>query len=359
MWIFPKRRSWLSCVMGRIDIITENESTSYYSTSRNWRRVLTGVFISALSIGVLIYLVDLERFIQAWERADYILLISAVFLALLWLLIRGVVWRTLLEEKASYGAVFWTLNEGYLLNNLLPFRLGELGRAFLLSRKSVLGFWQVISSIIIERVMDLAYAVGLLLFTLSLVVGANWAVQAALGSAIIIIVVFTIMYLLALNRHWALATFESLGVRWPFLLKIGQNAIPSFLAGLDVLTDSRRFLRAIGWMSLNWLVAFLQIYVVISAFISDPEFLWAAFALSIGALGIATPSSPGAVGVYELAIVSALAVFSVDASVALAIAFTLHFITYSITVFLGVFALVRDGETLVGLYRKTGHVLKG
>jgi glycosyltransferase 2 family protein len=344
--------------MGRTDIIKDNASISHTNNhdSRNWRQVLPGLIVSAIAIAVLIYIVDLERFVQAWGSADYRMLLLAVLVTLIWLVVRGFVWRTLLEEKASYSAVFWTLNEGYLLNNLLPFRLGEVGRAFLLSRKSVLGFWQVLSSILIERALDLAFAVGLLLFTLPLVVDASWALQAALGSALLIALVFAVMCFLARNSQWAMSMFKKLSARWPFLLKMGQNAIPSFLAGLGVLTDSRRFLRAIGWMTINWLVTIVQYFIVISAFISDPELLMAAFTLAVGVLGIAAPSSPGAVGVYELAIVGALALFSINASVALAIAFTLHFIAYSTTGVLGVYALVSDGETLLGIYRQVKRV---
>ena len=76
-------------------------------------------------------------------------------------MIRGVVWRTLLQERASYSQTFFSVTEGYLLNNFLPFRLGEVGRAYLLSQKAKLDFWSVFSTIFIERALDLALAVGL------------------------------------------------------------------------------------------------------------------------------------------------------------------------------------------------------
>ena len=52
-------------------------------------------------------------------------------MTILWLVARGFLWRILLQEKASYSQVFFTLAEGYFLNNFLPFRLGEIARAFL------------------------------------------------------------------------------------------------------------------------------------------------------------------------------------------------------------------------------------
>ena len=59
--------------------------------------------------------------------------------------------------------VFFADGEGYLLNNFLPFRLGELGRAFLLSRKSGMTFSEILPTIIIERAVDLAFSAAILL----------------------------------------------------------------------------------------------------------------------------------------------------------------------------------------------------
>jgi uncharacterized protein (TIRG00374 family) len=258
----------------------------------------------------------------------------------------------LLQNKVAYSTVFWTLNEGYLLNNLLPFRLGEVGRAFLLSRKTSLGFWQVLSTIVIERILDLSLAVGLLFSTLPFVVGATWAREAALLVGGAVIVGLAVLYLLARNREEALRLFERLGQRWPWIARLGGKAVISFLNGLSVLTDGLRFLSAVGWMVVNWLVAIAQYYVMVNAFFPGANMLWAAFSLGVAALGIAAPSSPGAVGVMELSVVGALALFGLDASTALALAITTHLVQYLMTGLLGAYALAQDGESLIGLYHR-------
>ena len=117
---------------------------------------------------------------------------------------RGLAWRTLLREKASYRDVFLTLSEGYLLNNVLPFRLGELGRAFLLGRKANLGFMEVLSTIVIERVLDLAFSAAILLSAVPFVVGAAGAGKIAILMGVLVVVGLLTLYLLARNREWAL-----------------------------------------------------------------------------------------------------------------------------------------------------------
>ncbi len=288
---------------------------------------------------------------QAILLADVRYLLLAVLLVLAWLGVRAVFWRTLLQEKASYPAVFWTMNEGYLLNNILPFRLGEIARAFILSRKAPVGFWEVLSTIILERILDLTMAVGLLFITLPFVVGGSNQMSIALiitGGGILALMA---LYLLARNREWAVGVFNKVSSRFPRMRKLAGNAVPAFIDGLAVLTDGRRFLKSVSLVLLNWLIAIFEYHVLIRAFIPGARLLWSGFTLAVTALGIAAPSSPGALGVFEAAMVGSLALFGVDASAALAAAITAHLLQYLVTGVLGIYGLVIDGESLAGLYR--------
>ncbi|MDD5466411.1 MAG: lysylphosphatidylglycerol synthase transmembrane domain-containing protein [Anaerolineales bacterium] len=333
--------------MGRIEII-HNRPTEQRG---DWRHILPGVVISGIAIGVLIFLADLELFIGALRLADYRMVLAAMFLTLVWLAVRGIVWLLLLEGQATYRQVFITINEGYLLNNLLPFRLGELGRAYLLGRKAGLNFWRVLSSIVVERSLDLAIAAGLLLITLPFVVGARWAQQAAFGVGIITFLILVGLYLVAHNTDRAIPWFQRLADRWALLSRLGGKAVPAFIGGLGVFTEPRRFLLVVGMMLINWLVAVGQYYAFLAAFFPHPRLLWAGFGLGVVALGIAAPSSPGAVGVLELSLVGALAVFGLLPSISLAAAVTIHLTGYLIAGTIGAYGLARDGESLWGLYR--------
>jgi uncharacterized membrane protein YbhN (UPF0104 family) len=80
------------------------------------------------------------------------------------------------------------------------------------------------------------------------------------------------------------------------------------------------------------------------------------FALGVGALGIAAPSSPGAIGVFEAVLVGALVVFGLDASPATAFALSVHFSAYIVTGLIGGYGLYKDGESLSGLYTRLGRM---
>ena len=301
-------------------------------------------------------MLDLRKFAQAVQQANLRFLLAGILSEVLWLLVRGFVWRTLLQNKASYSQAFITVNEGYLLNNILPFRLGEIGRAFLIGRKAHLDFWQVIPSIIIERALDLAIAVGLFLSTLPFAIGIAWAKQAAIGTGIIVLVGLGAIYLMARNRQRVLGWIDQAGERWSVVKKLSGRRVAAFFDGLEIITDGRLFLRALGWEGLNWLVSILQYYLLMRAFFTAPSLLWVLFALGVGSLGIAAPSSPGAIGVFEAVLVGALVVFGLDASPATAYALSVHFTSYVITALIGGYGLYKDGESLSSLYTRLGKM---
>ena len=331
--------------MGRTEI-------SAQSSGKGWRSLVPGLVVSLVCLAVVFYFADLHKLLLALRQANYLLVLASLGSMLAWLLVRAAGWRTILGDRPTYAQVFWTVSEGYLLNNLLPFRLGELGRALLLSRKAGMDFWEVLSSIVVERALDLALTAGMLLSLLPFVVGASWAWQAAAATAVLVLIGLGVLYLGARYRDWSLNILQRLTSPWPRLQEYASRFAVPFLDGLAVLTDLKRFLRTIAWFALNWLIAIVQDYFLLLAFVPNARPLWSAFALCVMALGGAAPSSPGGLGVWEVALVGALAVFGVDASLALAFALTIHLMQYLLTGMLGAYGLAHDGETMLGLYHE-------
>ena len=323
-----------------------------------WRsasRWLPGVVISLAAILFIVWKFDLRSLAQAIRSANYWLILACLLVSVIWLAERALVWRTLLRNKASYKDVFLTLNEGYLLNNFLPFRLGELGRAFLLARKAGLGFMEVLSTIIIERIVDVAFSAAILLAAVPFVVGAAGAGQIAALMGGLVVVGLVTLYVLARNRTWAIRQFEKLSARWPALQRRGGALVGSFLTGLESLTDGWVFLRFMGWMILNWAISIVQFYLVLLAFFPHPQPVWALFGLGAAAFGNAVPSMPGAIGTYEAALAGALTLVSKDAATSLAMALTGHILSYISTGVIGVIALSMEGETLMSIYHQLRH----
>ncbi|MBI2330687.1 MAG: flippase-like domain-containing protein [Chloroflexi bacterium] len=324
------------------------------SESRNnLKRILPGLLISILLIAVILYFVDIKTTMDALSKANYVLIGIAFVLSFIWLTVRAIVWRTLLRDKPTFKDVFFTEGEGYLLNNFLPFRLGEIGRAFLLSRKSGgLTFAEIIPTIVIERVVDLIISAVVFLAALPYVV--NSESSPTLGYVIGGVMVFglVLLYILARNNQWALDLFHKLSARLPALQKVGGSFLESFFQGLGVLTDGWLFLRFLFWMILNWAIALLAYYLMVLAFFPDAQPIWAVFGLGMAAFGGAVPSAPGAVGTFEGAVVFALTRFTTDESTAFAAALTMRLYNYLNSTVIGMIGLTSEGQTLSGVYKQ-------
>lgn len=316
------------------------------------KRWLPGAVISLILIAVILHFVDFHTVAEAVRRANYYILGIAMVLSFLWMALRAAVWWTLLRERAPYKDVFFTISEGYLLNNFLPFRLGELGRAFLLSRKSSLTFMEILPTIVIERAVDLVYSALVLLAAIPFVVGAQDSAQIGIVIAVVVLAGIAALYLLARNRQWALALFHKLSARWPVIQRFGGEFLEAFFSGLAVITDGWVFVRFLFWMTLDWIVAIVSYFLIIRAFFPQAEWTWALFGLGAAAFGGAIPSLPGAVGTFEGAFGGALTLLSGDQSTSLAVALTARLYNYLNSGVLGFIGLAREGQTLSGIYQQ-------
>ena len=323
-----------------------SEQAKKMKMSQNWKGMLPGILISLLALFLLFRFFDWQEVVQALRHAEWKYLLLALPIYLTSYIFRAMAWHAILMGAVPFRKVFLTMFVGYTLNNILPFRLGELGRAYLLGREDDLGFWRAFSSILIERVFDMLLAVGLLMGTLPFVLNAENTRELTLIVGGVVSVGFLALYLLARNRQWALDQFERFGARWPVILRLGKDRLDAFLEGLSALTSIRRFLTVFGLMAISWALAIAIQFLVLRSFYADALPVHGAFALGVSALGVAVPSSPGYIGVFEAAIVGALAMFVIPYSTAFADAVTLHVLYVLLTGSFGIYALASSNISL-------------
>lgn len=327
--------------------MTDQTSTK---KSREFLQVLPGLIISLAALVLIFILVDWHEVLEALKQAEYVYLLLGIPVYLVSYLLRALAWRTLLNEEASLKKVFLTMQAGYLLNNVLPFRMGELGRAFLLGRGG-LGFWRVFSTIIIERAFDLMLAAGLLLGTMPFVWDSPQSKSVAYSVVFVVVAGLVALHLLARNQTWVMNRFEDLGDRWSLFSRLGTRRFQTFFAGLDALVQLPRFMRVLIWMVISWGLAVVYLLSMLRAFDPNSNFLWATFGLASASLGVALPSTPSYVGIFEAVWIGVLALFEVPLPTAFAFALTIHVVHIAISFIFGAYALMREGDSLSQLYR--------
>jgi glycosyltransferase 2 family protein len=311
-----------------------------------WAGLLIGLITSGLALALVVRWAGWGPLRAALHgvQPGFLLLGLVVFLASM--MARVACWWVLIGRPVGFGRVLATLNEGYLFNNVLPWRMGELGRAILLGRQPGLSAPLVLCTIVVERLYDMILAVGLMLVLLPLVAGAAWAARAAwLGAAAVAAALAFVWF--ALKRP---QTVEGLLTRLPGSTAVWQRLWASFRDGLAVLKTPNHFLSSFAWMVASWALAILEYWLVLRSVLPAVQPLWAGFMLAATLLGVAVPSLPGYVGVFEAAGVAALSVFGVPADQGLAAALVLHGMVYSVASLIGAVALTLDGDTLEGLF---------
>lgn len=316
------------------------------------RRLLPGLVISALAIVILSRFVDLGELRNAFGLLELRWLPWVLLMFMGTLSSRAKAWRTILEERATFKDSFMVLNQGYLLNNVLPFRLGELGRAMLLGERSGLGFWRVLSTVVVERVFDVGFAAGLLLISLPYVIAADWARSTTLIAVSLVVFGLGLIFFLAVNPAPFTRLVQMLTRPWPKVQDWLIERMESFLEGLKPLKSAPRFLRVSLWMALTWAFNIAWYYLLLRAFFPSAEWLWAIFVVGVGSVGVALPSSPAYIGVLEGAIVAALSLFGLDPSLALAFALVAHALYFLMTGLMGSIAFAQQGQSLSKVYRR-------
>ncbi|MEA4908927.1 MAG: flippase-like domain-containing protein [Chloroflexi bacterium] len=323
------------------------QPSSFWKGARRW---LPGVVISIVALFLVFRLASWQDLSTAFESLRLLNVVIAVALTLISLGTRALAWRITLRGKASLRQAFFIINEGYLLNNLFPLRAGEFGRAVFMGQASGMGPFHVLSTIVIERIFDLAMAATLLLITLPLALGMAWARPVAIVTLILVVVGLVLMYLAARYNQWVQDFVSRLGARWPLVQKQVIPRIGSLLNGLSVITDPLRFLAAFSMIAISWVIWVVIYYVMLIPIVPQAQFWWAAFADGVLALGIAIPSAPAALGVFEAALVGALSLLDVNVSAATAYAISMHFLQFVVTGLLGLWGLVLEGHSLSAVF---------
>jgi hypothetical protein len=239
---------------------------------------------------------------------------------------------------------------GFMANNVLPLRIGEVVRTFAVSRLGKVGLGAALSSIGVERIFDGLSLVSLLTLALFLVdipadlsVGSVSLTHAAtiagvLGAGALAAAISVVLFPRAAERLVALL------VPSPRFSARLLGILEDLQQGMQALRSPARVAGVVLWSAVLWLLTGLAFYVAFLAFDIPIDMAGALLVLGVLSLGIAMPSAPGFVGVFEAAILLVLGGFyGVSDDVAMAYALTYHATTFVPITLLGLWSVARTG----------------
>jgi glycosyltransferase 2 family protein len=305
-------------------------------------RALVGAAISIAALWFVLRGVDLARTGDVLAHADLRWIgLATVFLSTD-LALRALRWQRLLRPIATvrYPAMLGYLLIGYLANNVLPARLGELVRSHYLGDREGISRASALGTVVVERIVDLV-AVVAIASTALLVLSVRGVVASAVLVGAGVAGLFLVALALGIVAH-RLPGADRVRVaveRWPQVRKLAG----SLQGGLAVAGRPRTLAEALAVSACAWTVAILAWAAVGQSIGLHLSIGQAALIASGVALASAVPAGPSNLGTFELAAVEIGKAIGVPADSAFALALIVHAAILVVTSVGGAVALARLG----------------
>ena len=315
---------------------------------------------------------------EALKGAHYVYVLPAVILYFISVYFRTYRWKYLLSPVGTFtvSRLYPVVMVGYMANNLLPVRLGELVRAYYLGKQEKVSMSATLGTILVERVYDgltllflVAVAITVLVLggesvVLNNVFNAPW-IGVGVFTVTVFVGVVVLLTLLVISPHTAAAVLRLTRLT-PRRFRFRTREIVSrFIDGLVSLNSPRKHLRLFVLSLPVWLIE-ATMYLMVALAFDLPTYFSGAFIVpailmvtATANLAVSLPSSQGGIGPFEYLASVTLEMLGVVQGVARAYAVALHFIVLAPVTILGLvylwwhnislFQLARREQTVSGL----------
>jgi len=302
-------------------------------------RAVLGVAISVLALVLVVRSVDVAAALDALRHADPRWVALLVLFVIADILLRAVRWRVLLTPlgRVSFGDTLSSLLVGYLANNILPARLGEIVRSVDLGERTGLSRSSILGTIVIERVVDTFVVVSIAAAAI-LVLSVRGVVASAVlvGFAVTALLVVAVAVGIYAHRLPGAGRVRTFLGRWPRI----QTTLRRLRTGLAVASDPRTMIAAVVLSIGSWSCTVLAFAAAAQAVGIEPTIGQASLLAAGTNLATAIPAGPGYVGTFELATVTIAASVGIARAPALAFAILVHVTTLLLTSIGGAIALM-------------------
>ncbi len=324
---------------------------------KNRLQILLGILVGiACLAAVFIFYARPAEILESLRHVRINYLLISMLSVVGFMFIRAIRLLFMLDNSIPYSKVFHIQNIGYMLSQLLPLRLGDVARVILIGNVPPVTMAQGLSTLVIERLMDLLFIVVLLPFTISGIANIpEWMRSFAQLSGLVAIAGIGVLIIAANQRERALRIADSLmGRLLPFLNRESWlRRFDGLLVGLKSLTSIRDGAILILLTILIWVPVIIAYYFAILAVNLEPTWTMAAFVVCAAALSVAIPSTPGQAGPFHFAVITALQLFGQPAAESASFAFLYHIGSLLVMVILGMIGILSTGVTFGNVIRST------
>ncbi len=303
-----------------------------------------GISISILLIWLVFKGTNWNEFIKTIQSINYFILIAAMALLVFSVWVRAIRWRILISKVGNVSTkdLYKVTMVGYMGNNILPLRMGELLRAYVISRKQNIIFSGALTSLIVERILDLISFILIISAVFSIFPITDWTQKiAAIGFLIVISFLIFSLLLFKYNSKFETWYLE----KQKQLITKDKETIAShfvgFCRGIESLWHNPKPWQTIFLSLLIWAIYFMFTVLSIYAFNFNLGFSdimkMGILVLAFVTLAVIVPSAPGYIGTYQAAAIAALQIVNINVDAARAFAITYHLAQYIPLTFIGLY----------------------
>jgi uncharacterized protein (TIRG00374 family) len=275
---------------------------------KNMINLVAGLVISAVFIYLALRGIQLADLADSFRQANYLYLVPALGLVLLAHYLRCYRWGIVMENLVRYDqkTLFALGSIGFMAMGILPARLGEFARPYLVKQKSGVRMSATMATVIVERVFDvvtlmLIMTVIFLKIPLPPVIFKTGMSTVGVALALLLVLIF-----LAVKKDFSLGAVDRVAALLPEAIgKRVNHMAHSFIEGLQILPDIKKTLFVFSLSLVLWSVIALSNYVLFFGYGFSLSLVNAFAILVIIAIGVMLPAAPGFVGTYHYAAFSA------------------------------------------------------
>ena len=279
---------------------------------------ILSISVATLCLYFAFQQVDLEDINRVLFTANLFYVFLATLITFITFILRSIRWRMLLNtpRELSFVQYMSSTHIGYFLNNILPFRAGDLGRAQLLSNQSKeIRFSFLVGSLVAEKIIDL-WIIG---FFSIFIIFSGYQDVLGFKFSLIILLLYIITSTIIFGRNSLVNIVQE-------KFSITRNFIDGYLL------VSKNKIKLVGISILLWCSFVVYIYLVLQALninLTTQQYIGLTI---ISSIVTSLPVAPAAIGTYHLAVIYCLSLYGINIDLAQTAAILMHslFLVYTI-----------------------------
>lgn len=270
----------------------------------------------------------------------------AAILAPLGLWARAARWRYLFPPRSNPPGLVAATMIGYMVNNVLPLRAGEVARVYVVAHRWGHGFWTTLGTVVVERVLDgltVVLLVGLIVLMIPVPAYLQWG-------ALVMLAVNLVGIAALAGMAWRPETMHAIARwvfrHWPRLQSRVTRVFDRFVRGVHGVRTPEHLVPLLVWTVVAWVIPALGAWTVLRALHLSLSWVAPWVVLAFVGVSVSIPSAPGFIGVFHAAAAVALGILGVARAEAVGYAIILHAVQFVPVTLIGWLFLLREHVTL-------------